>query len=198
MSMELMVKAMKTKVGNPLRKLVLIKLADNANRIGDTTPLTLAGGTLTFSNNAGAVNYAESIGGLTLGATTLSTINTSQAATGQTATLTFDALARSAGAVLNVTGTGLGTDARNRVVFTTAPTVTNGLAPAWITIGGAERSSSTRTAPPTRRTAATAARIATSTRDTARSRGWMRDSAPVSFAYLAPIPYGSQAWIVLW
>ncbi len=123
---------------NATLALVNTSTANNTNRIGDTAPLTLAGGTLTFSNNAGAVNYAESIGGLTLGATTLSTINTNQAATGQTATLTFDSLTRSAGAVLNVTGTGLGTDARNRVVFTTAPTVTNGLAPAWITIGGAD------------------------------------------------------------
>lgn len=31
MSMDLMVKAMKIKVGNPLRKLVLLKLADNAS-----------------------------------------------------------------------------------------------------------------------------------------------------------------------
>ncbi|EPK6501872.1 helix-turn-helix domain-containing protein [Klebsiella aerogenes] len=38
MSMELMVKAMKTKVGNPLRKLVLIKLADNANDKGECWP----------------------------------------------------------------------------------------------------------------------------------------------------------------
>jgi len=38
MSMELMVKAMKTKVGNPLRKLVLIKLADNANDMGECWP----------------------------------------------------------------------------------------------------------------------------------------------------------------
>ncbi|RBO82599.1 helix-turn-helix domain-containing protein [Marinomonas aquiplantarum] len=38
MSMELMVKAMKTKVGNPLRKLVLIKLADNANDQGECWP----------------------------------------------------------------------------------------------------------------------------------------------------------------
>ena len=38
MSMELMVKAMKTKVGNPLRKLVLIKLADNANDVGECWP----------------------------------------------------------------------------------------------------------------------------------------------------------------
>jgi hypothetical protein len=36
--MELMVKAMKTKVGNPLRKLVLLKLADNANDQGECWP----------------------------------------------------------------------------------------------------------------------------------------------------------------
>lgn len=38
MSMELMVKAFKMKVGNPLRKLVLIKLADNANDAGECWP----------------------------------------------------------------------------------------------------------------------------------------------------------------
>ncbi len=38
MSMDLMVKAMKTKVGNPLRKLVLIKLADNAGDQGECWP----------------------------------------------------------------------------------------------------------------------------------------------------------------
>ena len=38
MSMELMVKAMKTKVGNPLRKLVLLKLADNASDRGECWP----------------------------------------------------------------------------------------------------------------------------------------------------------------
>ncbi|WP_425054768.1 helix-turn-helix domain-containing protein [Pseudomonas abyssi] len=38
MSMELMVKAMNIKVGNPLRKLVLIKLADNANDKGECWP----------------------------------------------------------------------------------------------------------------------------------------------------------------
>ena len=36
--MLLMVKAMQTKVGNPLRKLVLIKLADNANDLGECWP----------------------------------------------------------------------------------------------------------------------------------------------------------------
>lgn len=38
MSMNLMVKALETKVGNPLRKLVLIKLADNASDIGECWP----------------------------------------------------------------------------------------------------------------------------------------------------------------
>lgn len=38
MAMDLMVKAMKTKVGNPLRKLVLIKLADNASDQGECWP----------------------------------------------------------------------------------------------------------------------------------------------------------------
>lgn len=38
MSMMLMVAALNTKVGNPLRKLVLIKLADNASDIGECWP----------------------------------------------------------------------------------------------------------------------------------------------------------------
>ncbi|HED3808660.1 TPA: helix-turn-helix domain-containing protein [Serratia marcescens] len=38
MSMNLMAKAMSIKVGNPLRKLVLIKLADNANDKGECWP----------------------------------------------------------------------------------------------------------------------------------------------------------------
>lgn len=38
MSMELMVTAMKAPVGNPIRKLVLIKLADNANDRGECWP----------------------------------------------------------------------------------------------------------------------------------------------------------------
>ena len=38
MSMSLMVQAMKARVGNPLRKLVLIKLADNASDSGECWP----------------------------------------------------------------------------------------------------------------------------------------------------------------
>ena len=38
MSMTLMAKAMAIKTGNPIRKLVLIKLADNANDNGELMP----------------------------------------------------------------------------------------------------------------------------------------------------------------
>ncbi|WP_143712093.1 helix-turn-helix domain-containing protein, partial [Yersinia intermedia] len=38
MSMDLMVKAFKIPVGNPLRKLILVKLADNANDQGECWP----------------------------------------------------------------------------------------------------------------------------------------------------------------
>ncbi|CAM7262435.1 TPA: helix-turn-helix domain-containing protein [Klebsiella pneumoniae] len=38
MSMDLMVQVMKIKVGNPLRKLVLLKLADNASDLGECWP----------------------------------------------------------------------------------------------------------------------------------------------------------------
>ncbi|EDS8889495.1 helix-turn-helix domain-containing protein [Salmonella enterica] len=38
MSMAIMVQAMKVKVGNPLRKLVLLKLADNASDLGECWP----------------------------------------------------------------------------------------------------------------------------------------------------------------
>ncbi|BAS41080.1 TPA: helix-turn-helix domain-containing protein [Klebsiella michiganensis] len=38
MSMDLMVQAMKIRVGNPLRKLVLLKLADNASDLGECWP----------------------------------------------------------------------------------------------------------------------------------------------------------------
>lgn len=42
MSMSLMAKAMSIRVGNPLRKLVLIKLADNANDKGGVLALISA------------------------------------------------------------------------------------------------------------------------------------------------------------
>jgi fibronectin-binding autotransporter adhesin len=91
--------------------------ANNTNRVGDATPISINGGTLNFSNNAGAANYSESIGGLTLGKG-LASLTTSAAATGSSSTLTFASLTRNAGSALQVNGTSVGADARNRIVFT--------------------------------------------------------------------------------
>lgn len=83
------------------------------------------GGTLNFTHGgAAATNYAETIGALTLNAGAL-TINTSQAAVGQTSTLTIPTLSRSAGGTAFFSGTGLGVDARNSVTLSTAPALVN-------------------------------------------------------------------------
>ena len=111
--------------------------ANNGSRLVDTVVLTMNGGTLTFSNDGGAANFSETIGQLNL-ASGASTIATSQAASGKTATLTFGAspgIVRAAGAAVNFTGTGLGADARNTIVFTTAPTLDDGIIGSWAISG---------------------------------------------------------------
>ena len=105
----------------------------NFNRLPDSLALTMNGGTLNFSNDASAANFSEVVGRLNL-SSGASTVATSQAASGQTSTLVFitnPGMTRSAGATVNFTGTGLGTDARNRIVFTTAPTLDDGIIGGW-------------------------------------------------------------------
>ncbi|MCX5677099.1 MAG: autotransporter-associated beta strand repeat-containing protein, partial [Planctomycetota bacterium] len=109
----------------------------NGNRLPDTLVLTMNGGTLNFFNDGGAANFSEAVGRLKL-ASGASTVTTSQAASGQTSTLIFSAnpgMTRSAGATVNFTGTGLGTDARNRIVFATAPTLDDGIIGGWAISG---------------------------------------------------------------
>jgi len=92
---------------------------NNANRITDTTPVYLNGGTFNFYNPATASTaYAETVGALNLGAGG-STIVTSQAsATAGSTTLTFASVARSVGGTVNFSGTGVGVNSQNQVVFT--------------------------------------------------------------------------------
>lgn len=107
------------------------------NRISDSQGLTFNGINFNFNNTAvAATNYSETIGALSI-ASLANTIGTGQAAASQSSALTFASLARSGAATLNFTGTGIGstTDARNRVLFTAAPTLTNNLIGAWATIG---------------------------------------------------------------
>ena len=115
--------------------------ANNGNRIAGT--FAMDGGTLNFTNNAGAVNYAETTGALSVGGG-VNTIATSQAATGQTSLLTFASLARTAGS-LNFTGTGLGTtvDTKNEIRFTTNPTLVNGIIGTWATVNGTDFATTT-------------------------------------------------------
>ena len=107
--------------------------ANNTNRIGDTASVILNGGTFNFSNDAGAASFMEVAGQLNL-ASGASTLQTSQAASGQTATLTFSALNRSSGATVNFSGAGLGTT-QNKILFTTTPTLYGSLLGGWATAG---------------------------------------------------------------
>ncbi len=82
-------------------------------------PLTLVGGSFTYSGNA-AANSAETFGALTVsrpGATI-----TTNAGGAFNSTLTFASLALGGDSAANFVGTNLGT-ATNRILFTTAPTL---------------------------------------------------------------------------
>ena len=86
--------------------------ASVADRFG-LGAINLSGGTLDyFHNGAAATNYSETLGVVSVASG--GTITTSQAAVGQTSTLTLGGLVGSP----NFIGTGLGVDARNRILIT--------------------------------------------------------------------------------
>ncbi len=111
--------------------------ASNSDRLSGSLAFTMNGGTFNFNNDASAGNsFSESAGTLTLigGA---NTVGIQQAIAGQTSTLTFAGLSRTAGAI-NFSGAGLGAavDPRSTITFTSAPTLTNGIIGPWATVGG--------------------------------------------------------------
>ncbi len=115
-------------------------------RLGDSIPIAMNGGTFDFDSNASA-SVSETAGALTIG-TGANTITVDKAASGQTSVLTFASLARNNGAVVNFNsqnnGTAifdLGTTTQSRLVFATAPTLSNGIIGGWATI---DSSASTR------------------------------------------------------
>ncbi len=101
------------------------------NRVRDAAALTLNGGTIAFTHTAGAASYSETVGAVTL-SDGANTIAASRAAVGQTSTLTLTSLARTAGSV-DFAGTGLGTDARNRILIAGQA---DGLIGPWATVNG--------------------------------------------------------------
>ena len=105
---------------------------NNTNRLSDTAPIALNGGTLSFANAGGATNYGENAGALAVNLNA-NTIATSQADAGQAATLRFASLSRTPVATVNFTGTGIGDSDRNRIFIAGQ---SNGLFGAWATING--------------------------------------------------------------
>lgn len=112
---------------------------NNNNRIDDAMTLRSRGGVFNFDNNAAAgVNFSETIGKL-LADQGHFQINTYRASSSGSSTLTFGSLElkpgasleffgrdRSSGSVATVLGS-IGADARNRVLFTEAPVLDDGI-----------------------------------------------------------------------
>lgn len=117
-------------------------LSNNNNRIPDSTPIISNGGLFEFRNNATAQTFSETIGNLVLNTGSLQLVGY-RAASGGTSTLTFNQLQRNAGSVVEFGGRqllngnttiesdSLGVDTRNRIMFTTAPTMINGIVAGW-------------------------------------------------------------------
>lgn len=101
------------------------------DRIKDSGTVIMNGGTLSFAHTAGAANYSETVGTVTLAAGP-NIVSASQAAAGHTSTLILGGLTRTAGSV-DFVGTGLGADARNRLFITGQA---DGLIGPWATVNG--------------------------------------------------------------
>jgi autotransporter-associated beta strand protein len=111
---------------------------DLANRIGDSIPLTLRGGTITFAGKALNAS-SETFGALTIaeGANTIN-VNTGNAGTYFSADVTFASLARSAGTTVNfaTANNTLGViDNNPRVLFDAPLSVgSNGILAPWAVV----------------------------------------------------------------
>lgn len=106
--------------------------SNSTDRLRNATALSMASGTLVFEHDGGSASYAETVGVVTVSAG-VSILRTSQAAVGQSSVLTLSGLARSGSGAVNFIGTGLGDDARNKVVITGQ---SEGALPSWVTVNG--------------------------------------------------------------
>jgi fibronectin-binding autotransporter adhesin len=115
------------------------------DRIRNAAPVVMRSGTLDFSNDGSANNFTETLSSLTIAAGG-NTVTSDQAGSANNTTLTIASLARNPGTVLNFTAQSNGTAAnaslgasnRNRIVFTAAPPLNDGILGGWAFVGGAE------------------------------------------------------------
>ncbi|MEZ0276328.1 MAG: beta strand repeat-containing protein, partial [Roseimicrobium sp.] len=111
------------------------------NRINNSGTTNLIAGAFDFDNSAASgVAFSEADAGALALVAGANTVTVDRAASGQTSTVTFDSLSRSAGATVNFTsqnnGTAvfdLGTTTQSRLVFTAAPTLDDGILGGWAT-----------------------------------------------------------------
>jgi autotransporter-associated beta strand protein len=109
--------------------------SNSANRIPDALAVKMQGGSFTMASGGTGASRSETVGALTLQAGA-NTITGGQAASGFTSTLTFASLAApTVGATVNFAGTGLGADLRNRITFTTYPTLDDNIFGGFATVG---------------------------------------------------------------
>lgn len=121
------------------------QFSNNTNRVPDATPIISNGGVLEFVNNgstAAGANFSETLGNLILNPGALQVVGY-RAGAARTSTLTFASLQRNTGSILEFAGRDLasgapvtatntlGTDTRNRIFFTSAPTLSNGILGGW-------------------------------------------------------------------
>ncbi|MCW0220039.1 MAG: autotransporter-associated beta strand repeat-containing protein, partial [Prosthecobacter sp.] len=109
----------------------------NSNRIPDSTPIFTKGGGIEFINDGTNLAFSENLGALTLSQGQAQVISYQAGASGSS-TLTFASLARNAGATIEFAGlemsgsakntvtSALGTGVRNRIIFTTVPSIEAG------------------------------------------------------------------------
>lgn len=110
---------------------------NTANRLNDSATVSLQGGTISLLGRTGNNNTTETIGALTL-AGGANTVNSQYGDSSGSAQLTIGSLTRNTGATVDFTHTGgtLGNSGDNpRIIFSSAPTLTNGIL-AYATVNG--------------------------------------------------------------
>ena len=122
-----------TNVGTEFR-ITNTSASNNTNRVGNSTVFNSLGGDFTFSNDGSNTAFAETMGALNLQSGSLNMTTSRAGATGSSA-LTFASLNRPGTATINFDGPSIGADVRNRVIFTAAPTLNDGIIGNWATVG---------------------------------------------------------------